>query len=410
VGTSAVTATRCYSALPMVWRWLFACTDRGEDPPPPAEVSCACIPAPESSGIRHGWASLAVGEDAAAWILYAQSEGPQVTGLFLARSPRPGAPLEPVGSVPIPTEPNVGTTEKPSLALHGDQLAIAFSGSAPHRHGDAEALWLLRATLQPDGALLWEEPVVLDELVGQEFVVEHARVTFTHEGELWALWKRQRYGELDLAFWAREQDGWTPTRVSEELSTEHDCSPPDFHTGRSGDLLLALRSNVGGWLDTFVVRADPDDHDSVLPLQVSHDDWRYQADVCPEDGPRLVELSDGRLHAAWLAPNDFAWALRSAWWDGTRWGEPVQDHAEIGLGERWVALVADDRGGVYTAVEDLTGDTRILYRDQPGEPQSDRRLLGGEEQQLIEVELAHGGGRTVALGKGEDLWLVEIQP
>jgi hypothetical protein len=353
-----------------------------------------------------------VGEDGTAWVLYARAEGPQVTGLFLARSPRPGAPLEPAVAVPIPTEPNVGTTEKPSLALHGQQLALAFSGSAPHRHGDAEALWLLRATLEPDGSLVWQEPVVLDELVGQELVVEHARVTFAPDGELWAMWKRQKYGELDFAFWARERDGLAPVRVSEELSTDHDCSPPDFHTGRSGQILLALRSNVDGWLDTFVVRADPGSDDPALPLQVSHDDWRYQADVCPEDGPRLVELSDGRQHAAWLAPNEFAWALRSSWSDGQQWSEPALDHEDIGLGERWVALVADDRGGVYTAVEDLTGDTRILYRDQPGEPLSDDRLLGGDDLPLVEVELAHGGGRTVALGLGEgrDLWLMELHP
>jgi hypothetical protein len=392
----------------MVWRWLVAC----HDPEAPGDDPLPSVPDPGLEGVRHGWASLAVAEDGTAWVLFARAEGPRITGLLLARSPRPGADLEPAVVVPIPTEPNVGTTEKPSLALHGQELAIAFSGGAPHRHGDAEVLWLLRASVQPDGELLWAEPAVLDELVGQELVVEHPKLTFAADGELWAMWERQRYGQLDFAFWAREGQGWAPGPVSEQLSTDHDCSPPDFRTGSSGQILLALRSNVDGWLETFVVRADPALSEPAPPVQVSRDDWRYQVEVCPEDGPRLVELSDGRLHAAWLAPNDFAWSLRSAWWEGGAWSEPVQDHADIGLGERWVALAADERGGVYTAVEDLTGDTRILYRDQPGEPTSDRRLLGGDGLPLIEVELAHGGGRTVALGLGEerDLWLLELEP
>lgn len=381
-----------------------------EDPRHPCLSLGVCLPGSQDGSVRNGWATALVDEAGRASILYAQVQGAAVTGLSIARSEAPHEALgEPI-AIPVPVEPNVGSTEKPQIAAWGDEIAVAFTGMGIARHGDARALWLMRG-VDLGEEIDWREPEVIDEVTGPDLVLEHARASFAPDGELWLMWKRQRYGELDVAFWARESEGFVPTRVSEELSTEHDCSPPDFHISQSGRLLLALRSNVSGWLDTFAVTSDLYEVSPAL-AKVSDDEWRYRADICPEDGPRIAELSDGTLYTAWLSPSEFSWSLQRSWSrdGGQTFTAPVFEEQIHPLGDRWVAMVAAG-SSLVTAVEGIDGHTRLLWRTDPEDPPIAEEILGGDGSPLSSVELAGDAHRAVAVGSGADdtLWLLDLQ-
>lgn len=423
-----VRAMQRYTA-PVLALALAACADKPlvsiDDAPDPAAVGpCAegdgsCIADPATDEIRNGWATVATDPDGGAWVTFARTNGPYVEALMLARSPGPGLPLSAPIEVPVAEPPNVGTTEKPAIAVTGDRIAVAYTGDGVLRHGDAQVLYVQTGTI-PAGstdaaAVVWNEPLVVDTLVGvdDDFVVEQARVAFTAEGDLWVLWKRQDYGVSDFATWARESDGFAPLPVSTELSTLHDCSPPDFRFGFSGEALVGLRSNIDGWLQTVAALGNPASGKDTEITQVSDDNWRYNSEICPEDGPRLVELVDGTLFAAWMAPSDIAWRLFSSWSTdrGLTWTAPAFDHGGVDLGETWVSVAASASGGFYTSVESLSRTTRLLTRTRPEDAPLDVTLVGGDGSYLYDVELASAGARSVALGMGDErvLWLLELE-
>lgn len=390
-------------------------TDPGETPPICPDGDC--VADPDGDEARIGWAQVAVDPDGVAWVLWARTDGAFVTGLFLARSEAPGEPLSAPIAVPIVEPPNVGSTEKPSLAVDGSRIAIAYTGSGALRHGDAHVVYVQLASRD---TLVFDEPLQVDSLVGgapftpadpSELVIEQARVAFAPSGELWAMWKRQVYGTSDWATWGRESTGFTPTELEPALSHRHDCSPPDFRFGFSGEPLFGLRSNIDGWLQTMAVITDGDGQATSV-TQVSNDTWRYNTEVCPEDGPRLVELADGTLFTAWMAPSGIAWQLFSAWSTdgGASWTPPAEDHGGVELGEKWVAIAATADGPFWTTVEGLDGRTRALLRDAPGATPAEHWMVGGDGSDLSDVEVAHDGGRTAAVGIGDGrvIWLVDL--
>ncbi|MEZ4235026.1 MAG: sialidase family protein [Myxococcota bacterium] len=387
-----------------------------EPGPPLSTTACAsgtCIDDPAGEDVRNGWVNVAIGPDGAAWVVWAQADGPDVTGVWLARSPSPGAPLSEPVAVPVAVPPSVGTTEKPAIAVDAEGIALAYTGLAPERHGDARALYLQRGVPEGD-AVAFSSARVIDRVLPDDppdLVMEQARVATAPDGELWLLWKRQIYGEQDHVWVARGDEDFAPRLLSAELPTEHDCSPPDLRFGYGGELLVAVRGNIDGWLQTLAVRVDPATGAATV-RQISDDDWHYDPDVCPEDGPRIAELADGTLYAAWMAPAEGTWRLFSATSaDGEAWSTPGIDHAgDVGLGETWVAVAPTEAGPFYTAVEGLDQRTRLLVRDAPGDPAEEAWLVADDGSDVVDVEIASSGGRTVAVGVGEGrvLWLIDL--
>src|SRR5688572_22730772 len=79
-----------------------------DEPVDPCELS-TCVSDPPGDTNRIGWAEVAVDDDGVAWVSWVEMEGPLVTGMFVARSAAPGAPLEEAIRVPVAEPPFVGT-------------------------------------------------------------------------------------------------------------------------------------------------------------------------------------------------------------------------------------------------------------------------------------------------------------
>ena len=320
---------------------------------------------PEGDEARIGWVNVAVDPDGGAWVLWVRTDGAFVTGMFVARSPGPGEPLERRSRCRSPSRRRSGAPRSrgwPSTAIGSPSRTPAPGSSGTATPRPPGSRWAPATR----GRGAFDPAIQVDSLVdGAPFtdadprtlVVEQARVAFAPDGELWALWKRQILRRVGLGDDCPRVRRVHADRARSHVVHRHDCSPPDFRFGSSGEPLVGLRSNLDGWLQTMAVVIDGG---VVRSRQVSDDEWRYNTEICPEDGPRLVELADGTLFAAWMAPSGIAWQLFSAWSTdgGASFTAPSEDHGGVELGERWVAVTATDEGPFFTAVESLDRRTR----------------------------------------------------
>ncbi len=370
------------------------------------DIPCVAAAAPGATEVAYH--RVIVTDRGEAWVTWVETADLRVVGMYMAVSPSVGAPFGLPIEVPTAEPPVVGGTEKPAVDLHGSRLAIAHTGVGALRHGDAVAVYVLTAELE-GGGIRFDEPVLIDLSNVRRFVAEHAQVALT-EQDLWLAYKRQVYGFRDIPTVARASLDYVPDVLSDALSREHECSPP--HLLRTGDdgLVYALRSNVDGRLQTVVVPADGEAFGS--PVQVSDSRWAYRADVCPPDGPRLAEHPDGTLLVVWVAPLDGALRTFRSWSTdrGATWTEPELDHAPTGFSERLPSVLAVPGGDWLTAVTADGEGARLYRRSALGEEPREEPLTGPEGLPLTEVELATGGGRTVAAGLAEGrLWLVDLR-
>lgn len=367
-----------------------------------------CV-APDRAGVAIGFHRVVVDDAGVAWVSWVETSDLRPTATRVAASSAPGAPLTDPVEVPTTEAPMVGGTEKPSLDVLDGRIAIAHTGLGGLRHGDASAVYVITGTISGT-RISFDDPVLIDESNAEGRVTEHALLVLGDGGDDWLLYKRQIYGSRDVPTLARALDDFTPSEVSSELSRSHECSPPALLRGPHDERALALRSNVEGTLHTMaLVQQGPA---FGAPVQVSRTGWPYSPLVCPPDGPRIAILPDGTLVTVWVGPSDDTLTAWLSWSTdgGASWAEPVADHETVGRSEVWPTITARADGSMVTTVGVQGGDTWRFERRTLGAPAEAHVIQGAGGQALTNVEVAHGGGRTVALGQGREgrLWLVEL--
>lgn len=389
-----------------MWWAVLACTL------PPVELTvpdsgcgAGCVEPPDDPEQRLGFQRLAGGADGL-WLTFGLAERDHLARLWVQRLGTDGS-LGPRTEVPTTGTVFAGTTERPALALGDDVLGVAFTSVDPYRHGDARSVWLVEGR-PADGGVTFDEPELVEVVdpadlpeagPGDTLVEEHASLAYDGD-EPWVVWKRQVWGETDHVVWARRSDGWEAARpVSGDLSTAHECSPPDLRMGADGPL-LALRTHVGRTLQTAVATGPMDGFDEVA--QISDDAYPYSGEVCPEDGPRILERADGSLVAGWIAPFRDAPRVHLATSEdgGTTWTRAWVDETGPVLGQRWVALAEDADGRLLVAAEGVDRTTELLV--DPATTGTRAPLRGSEDAELHQVELAAGPDGVAVVGLDPD--------
>lgn len=395
--------------------WIVGCgpqpVDLSRQLPPEESVAapCAAEPcvAPVGSDGRLGFHRVVVDEAGVAWVSWVETEDLRPTGFWVAASPAPGAPLEAPTAVPIEEAPILGGPEKPSLDVFDGRIALAHTGIGTRRHGDAVAVYVIEGVVDGTQAT-FDAPTLIDITNVEGWVAEHAMVSLGPDTD-WLLYKRQVYGSRDIPTFARSSTDFEPEMVSDGLSRSHECSPPQLARGADGSMMLALRSNIEGTLHTVVLTQEGDGFG--LPVQVSQTGWPYSPLVCPPDGPRITQHPDGTLLTTWVAPFEDTLRTFLGWStdDGLTWTVGV-DHDAVGFSETWPTVTARPDGSVITTVAVPGGDTWRFTRSSIGDAPESEVVQTPDGQPLAQVEVATGGGRTVALGRGPQglLWLVEL--
>jgi hypothetical protein len=76
------------------------------------------------------------------------------------------------------------------------------------------------------------------------------------------------------------------------------CCPTESHVAADGTVLVAYRSQVHGFRDTWICRTGPQaDFTFSAPIPVVPPTWKF--DGCPHDGPSLTIFGNS-VHVAWM--------------------------------------------------------------------------------------------------------------
>lgn len=265
-------------------------------------------------------------------------------------------------------------------------------GRQPYVHAGPDAVWVTWTTSTvPDVKLYRSEldPVSFVEVpidVGVVDFVDYAKVATTPTGEAWVTW----IAYDGAALWptlARESTGFTPAEAGNFPDLPCECCRNDVFATDSGAMILMFRGNNGMNRDIWSLRAAPGTSDFGASVQVSHTNW--MSVVCPMQGPRVAQLGDGTLIAAWTDPTAGPWQVwtaRSAN-DGQTWSGDARASAS-GSEQRSPDVAADDQdvwvtaqlGGAFTLLHSADGGdsfvTEASYDSGPtdiAEPQVEAR-------------------------------------
>jgi transposase-like protein len=231
---------------------------------------------------------------------------------------------------PVELDANAGAIEDGVDIVAGESgiLHVLYArGSRFRVLEEPRAVLYIRST---DGGVSWSEPVVLMEILGQDFGASDVRLFRDPVGRLhasWVEWNADGYGQA--VYYARSPDGgWTWEPV--ELVDHKDPDMP----------------SIESWRERIVVTGDDARHlfrfwFTALPpywyYQLSTDGgetWgtktRLFVDLEGDQGPpRLVKDGAGRLHlfiSMRTTPESrLGWDIRGLWhgeWMGTAWGSP----------------------------------------------------------------------------------------
>ena len=184
----------------------------------------------------------------------------------------------------------------PRLAFGGGSLSLAWC-DAP---ADGSSVRMLLAESR-DGGVSFSQPAPLHQS-------EAARPTFTslsanESGQVAASWLDCRNGPQQVFAAirpAREASFLPDTMV---FSGEHDqgvcpCCPTASYVLSDGTVLVAYRSTVDGYRDSWICRWDPKSGGAFSqPLRVTPPTWKFVG--CPHDGPSIV-VSREMVHMAWM--------------------------------------------------------------------------------------------------------------
>lgn len=359
-----------------------------------------------------GWQRLAGSDVGSLWMSWVHVDATGARKLWVGQMDAASGSWRGQWPVPTAAAPTVGSSEKPAFAVHNGRVLLAYTGAGLLRHGDATAAYVQMATID-DSGLRADPPILVDDTSGGAYVLEHIQATFTSSGEPWVVWKTERFGEEDQWFSAIVRDTIHPVEIAVLPSNAHECSPPGFGVTASGVAHLALRSQVDGFRETFVVSGSDGAFEQAH--RVSDDQWPYSPLFCPTDGPRLGAHDDDRALVGWVAP-DANERPTVRWSPGhleeAGWATPSPMPMPEGLGERWPTVVPTSDGGWWTSVERLEQRTDWQTRDSAGNVLSSGNVLSPDGEPLLAIEPLAVGDRVFVAGQttAGRLWFVEMTP
>jgi len=351
---------------------IFACIE-----PPPESPA----PVPIADEVEAAAIDLAIDDAGRAWVSWVSDDR-----IFVAHSD--GGPFtEGISVVGSGYRPSVGTARRPHLAVDDERIAITFTdGVTP----EAE-VWLFtgdKISLDFEGRLLGE--------TGVNDTLDQPTVAFD-DGEIWVAWKFGKDHEYGIAL-GTETDDYAPTVVSGFPGQPCECCPHEL-TIVEGQPILVQRGNE---LDLREIYLGFLDEEGVADVhRVSKNDWILAG--CPYDGPETTRMADGRVLATWVDAtlgDARAWVSRSDD-GGSSWDDATQVLPDSDRSQAYPRLTSNGED-IWLSVEEIWSTTHLFHSADGG--------VTFEEQMvavdLVDVQLASGGGTTGMIGLDSDDHLV----
>ena len=173
------------------------------------------------------------------------------------------------------------------------------------------------------------------------------------------------------------------------------CCPTASYVLPDGVVLVAYRSQIDGYRDTWISRCDPKERRQFSePIPVTSPTWKF--DGCPHDGPSLA-VSGDTLHIAWMDAHS---GRQRAYYARAKLADmqfQVQDLNPAGPGTQGnVKLAIDSAGRLHAVWEESLAD-------EPPPPTLARSASEGSTSSTTEKSSASkwgGGGGPPTIGAG----------
>lgn len=347
---------------------------------------------------------LAVLDDGRVFVTWVEENEEGLRDIFVALSDDHGASFSEPVPVAEPQDPRASWPHHPVVLATPDHLWIAFSARAT---GVSLSIFLLRASLPASNAFeLVHEftmPVDYHDMV-------YPRLALHPDGDVWIAWIASPSG-LEGELWvARERFGWSSESITagSDMEVPCECCPPDLLIRDDGEAWVAWRGDAVR--DVFVARAE--DPGELFGDFEQITDFGVTEDVCPLDGPRLLEV-DGTLHAAMSdthleSPRVWVGTLSDDSWDIV--AIPGTDDPGADESQSRAYLAADSSGALHVGYEtSFEGAYRDTRRDPSGVFEAPVDVVGPNgplhQVQARAVGERVGGVGVDALGS---LWFVHL--
>ncbi len=328
-----------------------------------------------SGGAIPASVDASIGDDGAIYVSWAAG-----TDVFVAQSSDGGTTWSTPVQVDGPgVDPQVGPGRNPYVHVGPDTLWVTFNTS------DATQVKLYRSEL---ASLAFTEVSIS---LGAAQMADYAKLATDASGGAWLTWLSYDGGEIWPTV-AREANNFATEEAGNLGTLPCECCRNDLFFSSSGAGFLLFRNNDVPLRDIWAMRAAPGAANfGDTAIQVSRTNW--QSYVCPMQGPRMAELGNGDLIAAWTDPTAGPWQV----WtvkstdDGLTWAGDARA-ATFLAGEQRSPAIAAEGTTVWLTVEGSAGFT-LLESTDSGATFTEREALNAGA-----TELETGAGMAIVVG------------
>ena len=259
-------------------------------------------------------------------------------------------------SVNGPDELAYSRQEAPAIAVHGQQIYLAWAKMHPQTSAEKPLANELRLSRSPDGGKTFLPSVLIND-DGLAIVHSFDSLRIGHEEALHVAWIDAREGKKNPGTYvSRSNDhGMTfskNTKIDDETCV---CCRTAVAIAPDGTVYTAWRKIFGDVKETVVARSLDGGVTFSAPVIVGHDHWAYPS--CPHRPASLGVDRDGRLYVVWYTEGeDETPAVYLAYSDdrGQTFSSKRMLNSSKGTFPDHPQLAVDSRGRVVALWEELS--------------------------------------------------------
>jgi len=337
---------------------------------------------------------MAIGPDGAVYVLWLDND---TNDIMVARSTDNGQSFEPAAVVDDETiDPLILWNNQPYVIADDTRVVVVYPETPPE--GARPKSYIAQAQVGA-ATLSFAERVQVGATSDPKKGFGYARAAYGLTGEVWIGFDAEiKYSQTNWGHemgFARESDGYLYHAVS--IGDDPcDCCRSDLFISSTGDRFMGYRAKTSQGRQMQVVGSPAAASDFTWSAAV-HQDW-WDMNVCPQQGPRLDELSDGTLL---FAGSDMQTGTQEAYLatstdGGTTWSAKVPMTSGV-ADPRSPQIAVDEEDRIWATITNVQESILVISEDG-GQTWLEPMTLASPDGALAGSVVRSVGGQTLVAG------------